>query len=281
MESKKRGKKKRKVGLIGCGTIGSEIAVAIDSSKVNAELVAVYDAYMERAYTLVNRLNTKPMIADSIDALLASDTELIVEAASQQAVKDYAKSIVEHGKDIMLMSVGALLDDMFYAELCELLERHGRTLYLPTGAIAGIDAIRSVRHMLKEVTLTTTKHPRALMGAPFFKEHRVNLNGLKKARVIYRGYAREAVRLFPANVNVAAILSIAGVGADKTKVRIVADPRARRNIHEIHAKGEFGELYFKVSNLPSPSNPKTSYLAVLSAIECLSRACDGRVSIGT
>lgn len=274
-------REKRRVGLIGCGAIGSEIAVAIDSNRVNAELVAVYDACRDRAYTLVSRLNKKPMIVDSVEALLTSDTELIVEAASQQAVKDYARGIVEDGNDIMLMSVGALLDDVFYAELCSLLERHGRRLYLPTGAIAGIDAIRSVKHMLEEVTLTTTKHPKALVGAPFFKEHKVDLNGLKKARVIYNGYAREAVRLFPANVNVAAILSIAGIGADKTKVKIVADPRARRNIHEIHARGEFGELYFKVSNVPSPSNPKTSYLAVLSAIECLSRACNGKVSIGT
>ncbi|MEM2920485.1 MAG: aspartate dehydrogenase [Candidatus Nitrosocaldus sp.] len=274
-------RKRRRVGLIGCGAIGSEIAVAIDSSRVNAELVAVYDVYRERADALANRLNTRPVIADNIDALLASDAELIVEAASQQAVRDHAKSIVEHKKDLMLMSVGALLDDAFYAELHSLLEMYGRRLYLPTGAIAGIDAIRSVKHMLKEVTITTTKHPRALMGAPFFKEHRVNLKGLKKAKVIYRGYAREAVRLFPANVNVAAILSLAGIGADRTMVRIVVDPRAKRNIHEIHARGEFGELYFKVSNIPSPNNPKTSYLAVLSAIECLGRACNDMISIGT
>lgn len=273
--------RKRRVGLIGCGAIGSEIAVAVDSGRVNAELVAVYDVYRERADALVNRLNSKPSIADNIDTLLASNAELIVEAASQQAVKDHAKSIVEHNKDLMLMSVGALLDDAFYAELRSLLERYGRRLYLPSGAIAGIDAIRSVRHLLKEVTITTTKHPRALTDAPFFKEHRVSLKGLRKAKMIYRGDARDAVRLFPANVNVAAILSLAGIGADRTMVRIVADPRAKRNIHEIQAKGEFGELYFKVSNIPSPNNPKTSYLAVLSAIECLARACNDMVSIGT
>lgn len=275
-------RRKRRIGLVGCGAIGSEIAVAIDSGRVNAELVTVYDAYRERASALAGRLKSAPVVAESIDALLlASDVDLVVEAASQQAVRDYARSILEHGKDLMVMSVGALLDDALYAELCSLLERHGVRLYLPTGAIAGIDAIRSVRHLLKEVTITTTKHPRALEDAPFFREHRVNLKGLKRAKVIYRGNAREAVRLFPANVNVAAILSIAGIGADRTMVRIVADPRARRNIHEIDARGEFGELHFSISNVPSPGNPKTSYLAILSAIECLRRACDGMVSIGT
>jgi aspartate dehydrogenase len=181
----------------------------------------------------------------------------------------------------MVMSIGALLENNVYDELTCIAEKHDRRIYLPTGAIAGIDAIRSVKHLLREVTLTTRKNPRALEGAPFFKTHKIDLRRIKKARVIYKGKAKDAVKLFPANVNVAAALSLAGIGGNKTKVRIVADPMTKVNIHEIHAKGSFGEMHFEVKNVPSPTNPKTSYLAILSAIECLRSICDDRISIGT
>ncbi len=272
----------RIIGLIGCGTIGLEIARALDAKMVNGRLEAVYDVYKANAYNLVNEmLNYKPRIAESIDDLLRSDADLIIEAASQQAVKDYAKSVIEHGKDIMIMSIGALLDDELYRKLIMLAKENNRRIYLPTGAIAGIDAIKSVKHMLKEVMLITTKHPRALQGAPFFDYKGIDVMSIKNKEVVYEGNAREAVRLFPANVNVAAMLSIAGIGADRTRVRIIADPSTDRNMHEIVASGEFGELHITVSNVPSPNNPKTSYLAVLSAIECLRAACDDSIRVGT
>ncbi len=272
----------RVIGLIGCGAIGLEIARTLDSgSGIDGRLEVVYDIYKENAYRLVDAVNSKPIIADSIDDILNSNADLVVEAASQQAVRDYAESIVRNGNDLMIMSIGALLDDTLYNNLVELAKANGRRIYLPSGAIAGIDAIKSVKHMLKEVMLITTKHPRALQGAPFFAIKGIDAMSIKGKEVIYEGSAREVVKLFPANVNVAAMLSIAGIGADRTRVRIVADPSTDRNTHEIVARGEFGELHVMVSNLPSPSNPRTSYLAILSAIECLREACNGRVSIGT
>jgi aspartate dehydrogenase len=189
--------------------------------------------------------------------------------------------VVSSGKDMMIMSVGALADSTAYAELIESASRSGAKIFIPTGAIAGIDAIRSVKHLLQEVVLRTTKNPMALSGAHFFSKRGTDPASIKEKQVIYRGPAAEAVKLFPANVNVAAVLSIAGAGPEKTLVEIVADPGATTNKHEITAKGSFGEIYIMVNNVPSPGNPKTSYLAALSAIECLRSICSDSVRIGS
>lgn len=272
----------RKIGLVGCGAIGSELAAAIDSGKVaNAKLVALFDIRQESAKKLARQLRRKPAVARTARELAARDVDLVVEAASQEAVRRYARIFLDSNHDLMIMSVGALLDTALYGNLRRAARKRCRRIYIPSGAIAGIDAIRSVRHVIEEVTLTTTKSPRGLEGAPFFRKRRIDPRRIKKAQVIYRGSAKEAVKLFPANVNVAAVLSLAGIGGEKTRVRIVADPRMKKNVHEITARGSFGEMHFRVMNIPSPKNPKTSYLAVLSAIECLRSICDDRIGIGT
>jgi len=272
----------KKIGIIGCGAIGSELAKTIDAETMNATLVSIFDTYVDAANKLANKLKTKVIVAKTIDEFLSNDMDIVVEAASQEAVRKYAKLVLEHDMDIMIMSVGALLDTDLYDDLVHTAEKYDVRIYLPTGAIAGIDAIRSVKHMLTEITLTTTKNPKGLEGAPFFDTHtRIDLKKIKKPTVIYEGKAMEAVKLFPANVNVAAVLSLAGIGGNKTKVRIVADPKSKMNVHEITAKGKFGEMRFQIKNFPSPANPKTSYLAILSATECLRSICDNRVNIGT
>jgi aspartate dehydrogenase len=189
--------------------------------------------------------------------------------------------VLQAGKDLVVMSVGALADKALLADLLKEAEKSGCRLYVPTGAIAGIDAIRAVRHLLDSVMLTTTKSPKALAGAPFFQTSKIKLDEIKQRTVVYEGTAAEAVRMFPANVNVAAVLSLAGIGVDRTSVRLVADPAFATNQHEIEAKGSFGEFKFTVNNAPSPGNPKTSYLAVLSAIECLRSVCDDGMRIGS
>ena len=163
------------------------------------------------------------------------------------------------------MSVGALGDPFFLSELLDIASKNGSHIYVPTGAIAGIDAIRSVKHLLDSVVLTTTKNPIALAGAPFFNLTKINLYGITEKTVIYEGNAADAVKKFPANINVAAILSLAGIGIERTKVKIIADPYTDVNQHEITANGKFGEMTVIVRNKPSPNNPKTSFLAVLSA----------------
>ena len=275
---------KKTVGLIGCGTIGTHFALAIDSGSVaNASLSALFDVIKESATNLKARLNSDPRVYHNFDEFINSKADIIIEAASQRAVKHFGRQIIESGKDLMVMSVGALADTPFLQELLQLAAiKDGRSkIYVPSGAIAGIDAIRSVRLIADSITLTTKKSPKALAGAPFFTTRRVSVENITRVTEIYEGSAAEAVKLFPANVNVAAALSLAGIGVEKTKVRILADPEATTNQHEIVATGSFGEIKITVNNVTAPGNPKTSFLAVLSAIECLRSICEDGMRIGS
>jgi aspartate dehydrogenase len=275
---------KKTIGLMGCGTIGTHLAMAIDSGRVaNASVTGLFDIVDGNARDLETRLKSTPQVYDNFDRFVDSTADIIIEAASQQAVKNFAKRIIESGKDLMVMSVGALADTLFLAELLQLTPiRNGQSkIYVPSGAIAGIDAIRSVRHIADSISITTKKSPKALAGAPFFTTRNVSLDNITKVTEIYEGSAVEAVKLFPANVNVAAVLSLAGIGVEKTMVRILADPEATTNQHEIVATGSFGEIKISVNNVTAPGNPKTSFLAVLSAIECLRSICEDGIRIGS
>ena len=152
---------------------------------------------------------------------------------------------------------------------------------IPTGAIAGLDSIRSVKKYLNTVTIVTTKNPKSLVGAPYFKRSKIRIDEISKETVLFEGNAADAIELFPANVNVAVSIALAGIGLVKTQVKIVADPTLSVNKHEIVGEGAFGKLHIVVQNIPSPSNPRTSYLASLSAIECLRGLCNENFRIGT
>lgn len=271
----------KRIGLLGCGAIGTDIALAVDSGKVPAKLTHIFDYSKESSALLSSKLSSKPVITENVGLLAAAPIDLIVEAASQDAVRDNALSILQNRKDLMVMSAGALLDESILEIILEGCKDFNKHVYLPTGAIAGLDAIRAVRDELDSVALVTTKNPRSLKGAKFFDTSEVSLDGLESATLIYEGTAREAVQLFPSNINVAALLSLSGLGSAKTLVKIVADPGTDKNTHEIEAKGKFGKFTIRVENVPSPSNPKTSRLAILSAIECLRRICGTEIQIGT
>src|SRR6187200_2926005 len=268
------------VALIGCGTIGKEIAFAIDSGRIkNASIVTLFDKVKSAAYELRSKLHhNDPHIFSDFTEFISSrsfkDTDIVVEAASQDAVNSFCKKIVENGKSLMIMSVGALADQLLLSELLDKASHNQCHIYVPTGAIAGIDAIRSVRHLIDSVMLSTTKSPKALSDAPFFNMAGFDPSKLNQKTVIYEGSAADAVKKFPSNVNVAAVLGLAGVGIENTMVKIIVDPNTDRNQHEITVNGKFGEMTLSVRNIPSPTNPKTSFLAVLSAIECLRSVCD-------
>jgi aspartate dehydrogenase len=275
---------KRIIGLLGCGTIGTHLALAINSDEIdNAYLGGMFDIIQENAATLKSKLKTDVQVYSDFDNLIAASVDIIIEAASQEAVRRFSKPIVEAGKDLMIMSVGALADGALLTELSEIssLKKGKNRIYVPSGAIAGIDAIRSVRRLIDSITLTTTKSPKSLSGAPFLTAKNINLNSITEITEIYEGTASEAVKLFPANVNVAAVLSLAGIGSDKTKVRVVVNPHATTNQHEIVATGSFGDIKITVNNETAPGNPKTSFLAVLSAIECLRSICNDGIKIGS
>ena len=271
----------KKIGLLGCGAIGTQIALAIDSGRINASLTHVFDQDPERSKSLVARLRTIPEIVENSHLLSSNHVDLIVEAASQDAVRDVALSIIQNRKDLMIMSVGALLDESVLEVLSDACREFNRTIYLPSGAIAGLDALKAVRDELESVTLSTTKPPKSLKGAKFFETSDVDLDSISGPTVIFEGTAKDAVSLFPANINVAALLSLAGLGSASTAVEIIADPAATRNTHRISARGKFGKMSFVIENVPDAVNPKTSHLAVASAIERLRILCSGGIQIGT
>lgn len=266
---------------MGCGAIGTQIALAIDSGKIPGLLTHIYDSSKEASLILVEKLKNKPEIVENSHLLSSYPVDIIVEAASQEAVTNVAHSVLQNKRDLMIMSVGALLDESIYDILSEACEHFNKTIFLPSGAIAGLDAIKSVADQLDSVTLTTTKHPRSLKGATFFETSDIDLDKIDKLTTIFEGKAREAVLLFPANINVAALLSLAGIGSEKTLVKIIADPNTTKNTHTIIAHGKFGTMNFNIENVPDETNPKTSKLAILSAIETLRKYCSHGISVGT
>ena len=270
-----------KIGLLGCGAIGTQIALAIDCGKIPAILTHVYDDSKETSELLVSKLQNKPEIVENTHLLSSNSVNIVVEAASQDAVKDAALSILQNKKDLMIMSVGALLDESIYDILSDACKDFNRTIYLPSGAIAGLDAIKSVKDELDSLSITTTKHPRSLKGAKFFETSEINLDEINSSTVIFEGSAKQAVVLFPKNINVAALLSLTGIGSEKTRIKIVADPNTDKNTHHIEAAGAFGNMTFTIENFPDANNPKTSRLAILSAIETLRKYCSNGIQIGT
>jgi len=271
----------KRIGLLGCGAIGTQIALAIDSGKIPATLTHVYDNSKDASASLVEKLKNKPIIVENSHLLSSNPIDIIVEAASQDAVKDVALSVLQNKCDLMIMSVGALLDESIYDILSDACRDFKKTIYLPSGAIAGLDGIKSLKDELESLSLTTTKHPRSLKGAKFFENSQINLDEINSITTIFEGTAKEAVSLFPANINVAALLSLTGIGSEKTNVKIVADPNTDKNTHHIEAAGTFGKMTFTIENFPDVNNPKTSRLAILSAIETLRKYCSNDIQIGT
>ncbi len=247
-----------RIALIGCGAIGKAIAGAIARREVDATLEVAYDRLTRKAEDIAELTGAKT--ARSIDDVLRSDVELVVEAASIEALKEFGLGVVNSGKDLLVMSAGALADDSFFAELLHAAKKGRKKIYVPSGAIGCLDALKSASiAKVSEVNLVTTKPP-ASLGVT-----------AKSRKKVFEGNAREAIKRYPVNINVSVALALAGLGLDKTKVSIIADPNATRNIHEIRVAGEFGELSARVTNVPSPDNPRTSYLAALSAIAMLKR----------
>jgi aspartate dehydrogenase len=260
------------VALIGCGFIGSLIAEHIATGKNPLKLKLLLDRNPEKVERVMKMFHDHPSVADEIEDITSSNITLVIEAASIEAVHSFAIPIISTGKNMMIMSVGAFSTPGFYKKIESLCLESNSKVYLPSGGIGGLDAVSSASMAdLKEVELTTIKNPRSLFGATYLLEHGIDLSKIKEKTVVFTGNASEAVKGFPSNINVALALSIAGVGAKKTRVKIIADPNVEQNIHEIRATGTFGNLLFRTENLPSPENPKTSFLAALSAISTLNR----------
>lgn len=260
-ESHEQSFKKRDVlrlGLIGCGSIGSTVAAAIARGVApEIQLIGLADPVSPHAAMRVATEARCPVCPD-ISSLLELRPSLVLEAASADAVRAYAGRVFDSGADLMMVSVGALADAGFLECLIEHARRKGGRLLVPSGAIGGLDIIRAAAiGGLEECRLTTTKHPAALNTA-YAQEQGIDLAGIRKATLIFEGTARQAVRHFPQNLNVAVTISLAGLGLERTTVRVIADPKATRNIHEVFVRGAFGEATIRLVNLPSLENPRSS-----------------------
>ncbi len=267
-----------KIGLIGCGAIGRTIAIAMDRTEAIGAIF-LFDRSEERARSLSSRLE-KAVHVSSIEVLIAK-SELVVEAASQEALVEFAPKVLWAGRDIMLMSVGALADNKLNDHLRRIAREKKCRIYIPTGAIAGVDGVRcAAEGRIDEVTLETRKPPQALRGNEVVEAMGIDLENLEEEVVLFEGSARRATTDFPQNINVAAALSLAGPGFDETKIRIIADPKVSTNQHTIYLKGSFGEMRSWVSNYPCPDNAKTSYLAALAAISMV-RKIAGNFWVGS
>lgn len=275
----------KKVAVIGYGSIGKEIIASAKRQEIpNAKIVAVFDKQSQVVNSVDNQNSDVHLFSDFdefYNSQIYSNLDVIIECASKDAVKEYGKKIIESKKDLIVLSVGAFSDKKYLVELQDLSNLNNTKILIPTGAIAGLDSIRTVKKYLDSLSITTTKHPESLAGAPFFKRSKIKLDDINSETVLFEGNASTAIELFPANVNVAVATALAGIGLEKTRVSIKADPLISVNKHEIVAKGSFGEIHIIVQNIPSPSNPKTSYLASLSAIECLRSLCNESFRIGT
>ncbi|MDW7775075.1 MAG: aspartate dehydrogenase [Methanosarcinales archaeon] len=268
-----------RVGVVGCGAIGSIICRALDKGIEGAELVAIHEHHAENIESLCAELSHKPGIMKISE--MVKEVDLVVESASAIAVPQAAIPALESGCDVMIMSVGALVDGQILDNLVDLARMHNCRIYLPSGAVAGIDGIKSASVApVQSVTLITTKPPRGLVGAPYVVAKKIDLDAFDRPSVIFDGTAFEAVKAFPANVNVAACISLAGIGVDRTRVKIVVDPGSTRNRHEIEVIGDFGRFTTEVENIPFPENPRTSYLAALSAVATLKKIASP-LQIGT
>ncbi|HKZ88085.1 MAG TPA: aspartate dehydrogenase [Candidatus Bathyarchaeia archaeon] len=235
------------VGLIGCGAIGTVLAEAIERRLVVCDELIVYDFDSSKAEQIKKALIFPVTTVANLDELLKRKPTVIVEAASQQAAKDYVPRIVAEGIELIVMSTGALLS----------LNVDLKKLHVPSGAIGGLDALASaVLAGIEEVILTSRKNPRALDMTN------------KDAQLVYEGHAEEAARRYPREMNVAATLALT-VKPARVKVLVISDPNVQRNTHEIQVKWRFGEMFLRFSNEPHPENPRTSALAAWSAIRLL------------
>jgi aspartate dehydrogenase len=254
---------------VGCGAIGKALLHAVESGKLAVRIAGVTSRTEKTAREFLSSFKNPPPYLSLAGLIAASD--LVIEAAGGDIVPELAAKVFAAGKELMVISVGALLD---HPEIMEQSRKTGCRLYLPSGAIAGLDGIKSASvGQITHVTHTTRKPPQGLEGAPFLVERGISLAGLKEEKEVFSGSAREACRGFPANVNVTGAVSLAGIGPDKTRVRIVAVPGQARNHHDIDVEGEFGLLHVHIENIPS-ENPKTGKLTALSIIRAVQDVID-------
>jgi aspartate dehydrogenase len=264
-----------KIGLAGLGAVGLGVAQRIEAGIPGLELTAVAVRDKDKARRNLPHAGARIAIVAAGD--LAQTCDLVVECLPPQIFREVALSVIDRGKIFMPLSVGQLLENW---DLVTRAKDHGARILVPTGALIGLDAVRAAAEgTIHSVTMITRKPPNGLEGAPYLLERGISLKDLKEPLKIFDGTAREGARGFPANVNVAAALSLAGIGPDKTRLEIWADPTLTRNTHRIEVDADTARFSMAIEGIPS-ENPRTGRIVPLSTIAAL-RGLVAELKVGT
>ena len=256
--------------LLGGGTIARLVLEHLKRGELaGVEVVAVVGRTGASRGAALGREFRVPFVV-GLDAALEQKPDVVLEAASHEAVHAHLIPLLEDGLSVIVLSAGALCDDGFRAKVESAAAQGGGLLYVPSGGIGGLDALKGACAAgvddVDDVSIRVAKPPAAWKGIPFVTDLGVDLDGLAAPKVLFSGPAREGVPHFPQNVNIAAVLSLAGIGFDRTKLEVVADPGLNRNTHTINVSGRTGRFQIVLENVPSPENPKTAWLACYSAL---------------
>ncbi len=270
-----------RIGIIGGGVMARLILESVERGDLaDASVVSIAGRSDASKGKPLAQAHQVPFVT-SIDALLATQPDVVIEAASHEAVRSHALPVLERGIAFIVLSGGALTDDAFRAKVEAAAARNKAMLYVPSGGIGGLDALKGVCAAGAEhVEIAVTKPPAAWKDIPYVERLGIDLDRMSGPVVLFDGTAREGVPHFPANVNIAAVLSMAGIGFDRTRLKVVADPALRFNTHFINIRGKTGTITIKFESVPAPDNPKTALLACYSAIAAL-KQLNSRVRYGT
>lgn len=253
------------IGLAGFGAIGAAVAERLDLGIPGLELVAIAARDADKARRRMATFRQEVPLRDF--TALAEAADVVVECAPAAVFKEIADAAIEAGRIFMPLSVGALLDR---PELMAAAERTGARIIIPTGALVGLDAVRAAAEgEISSVKLVTRKPPAGLAGAPYLSQHGISLDNLTAPLKVFDGSVREGAKGFPANVNVGAALSLAGIGPDRTRLEIWADPGIDRNIQHVELEADSARITMTIENVPSDSNPRTGRITALSVIAAL------------
>jgi aspartate dehydrogenase len=262
---------KRRLAIVGCGAIGSLVARLLERKKSSFRVTALFDTFTSSSEKLSKSLKSKPRVCRNLRDIF-SHCDVVLEAGSVQAAFQVAEASLKNRKPVVLMSTGGFL--LNQKRLTALAEKFQTKIYLPSGALCGLDGLKAARQIgkLRSLRIISTKPPRGFEGAPgLTPSQQRSLYKSKSPFCLYNGDVWGAIKRFPANVNVAATTALAAGKPGKLKVRVMADPKAKLNQHEIHVTGDFGELTAVTRNRPSRQNPKTSALAIQAALALFER----------
>ncbi len=259
-----------RVAIIGGGTIARLILEHIKHGDLGDVAVVAIVGRSNASRGRELAVEHGVTFVTSLAELLQHKPDVVVEAASREAVHDFCGALLDEHIAVIVLSGGALCDDALRARLEASAHRSGALLIVPSGGIGGLDALKAACIAgVDEVEIAVTKPPAAWKGIPYVELKKFDLAGMRAPTTLFEGPAREGVPHFPANVNIAAVLSLAGIGFDRTRLKVVADPALTHNTHFITIKGKTGNISIKLENVPAPENPKTAWLACYSALAAL------------